>query len=81
MRSSDPGTMRAVPVWDLPTRLFHWSLVTLVALSWATGELGWMSLHFAGGYAILCLLLFRLIWGFVGTRSARFVDFVKGRAR
>jgi cytochrome b len=78
MSGSNARTMWSVPVWDLPTRLFHWSLAALVVASWVTGELGWMIPHFIGGYAILCLLLFRLIWGFVGSRSARFVDFVKG---
>jgi len=67
-------------VWDLPTRLFHWTLVVLVALQFATGEFGWLSMewHYRFGYATLALLLFRLIWGFVGSQTSRFVDFMHG---
>lgn len=71
---------RSVAVWDLPVRLFHWLLVAAVGTSWASGELGWMRVHFVSGYFILSLLLFRLAWGFVGSRSARFSDFLKGPA-
>lgn len=71
---------RAVPVWDLPTRLFHWLLAILVAFSWWSGEqgYGWMPWHFWSGYGVLTLLVFRLFWGFVGSRTARFADFIKG---
>ncbi|UEM23317.1 cytochrome b/b6 domain-containing protein [Skermanella mucosa] len=67
-------------VWDLPVRLFHWLLVAAVGVSWASGELGWMRIHFVTGYFILTLLLFRVAWGFVGSKSARFSDFLKGPA-
>lgn len=67
-----------VQVWDLPTRLFHWVLVGLVVTSVVTGNLGPMHLHQTAGMAILALILFRLIWGFVGGTHARFADFVKG---
>ncbi|HYD32726.1 MAG TPA: cytochrome b/b6 domain-containing protein [Azospirillaceae bacterium] len=67
-----------VRVWDLPTRLFHWLLVVGVAATWATGELGKLELHFLLGYAVLGLLAFRLLWGFVGAPTARFAQFVKG---
>jgi cytochrome b len=72
--------MRPVKVWDLPTRLFHWTLAILVAFSWWSGEqgYGWMPWHFWSGYAVLTLLIYRLMWGFVGSRTARFSDFVKG---
>jgi len=68
---------RGVPVWDLPTRLFHWLLVALLCFSWGSGEFGKMDLHMYSGYAILTLLLFRLAWGLVGSRTARFADFVR----
>lgn len=74
------GPVRSVTVWDLPVRLFHWLLVAAVGASWASGELGWMRVHFLSGYFILSLLLFRLAWGFIGSRSARFSDFLKGLA-
>jgi len=74
---ADAGPL-TVPIWDLPVRLFHWSLVASVATSWATAELGWMGIHFLSGYTILILLLFRLGWGIVGSHPARFASFIKG---
>ncbi len=62
-------------VWDLPTRAFHWALVICIVgaiVSIKMGETGW---HFRFGYAILGLLLFRLVWGVVGPRYARFSSF------
>lgn len=69
-----------VLVWDLPTRLFHWLLVLSLAGSWWTAEAGieWMDWHFRLGYFAGGLILFRLIWGLVGTRHARFSSFLKG---
>ena len=71
---------KKIRVWDLPIRLFHWTLVVLLAVSYFTGRAGgdWMKFHFWSGYAILTLLLFRLAWGCVGSTTARFADFVKG---
>ena len=71
-----------IRVWDLPVRLFHWTLVVLLAVSYFTGQAGgdWMKFHFWSGYAILTLLLFRIAWGCVGSTTARFSDFVKGPA-
>jgi cytochrome b len=68
-----------VRVWDLPTRLFHWALVALVVFSVVTVKLGgfWMDWHMRSGYAILALVLFRILWGFVGSRYARFSSFVR----
>jgi cytochrome b len=65
-------------VWDLPTRLFHWVLVALVALAWASGETEgrFFLIHRLAGYGVLVAIVFRLIWGFVGNRHARFRDFV-----
>lgn len=65
-------------VWDLPTRLFHWALVLLVCLLFYTGLQGKLDLHMKLGQAMLGLLLFRLIWGFIGNRQARFADFIAG---
>ena len=72
--------IRSVPVWDLPTRLFHWLLVILVIASYVTGNLGCnaMQYHEWSGVTILALLLFRLVWGFVGSRESRFVTFIQG---
>jgi cytochrome b len=71
---------KKVRVWDLPVRLFHWTLVVLIATSYFSGRAGgdWMKLHFWSGYGIFALLLFRIAWGFVGSTTARFANFVKG---
>lgn len=72
----------AVPVviWDVPVRVFHWLIVVLVFSSWLTSELGGnaMTYHMWIGYTVLALVLFRIVWGFVGSRHARFGDFVCG---
>jgi len=67
-----------IRVWDLPTRIFHWALVLSVIGSMATAQIGGaaMSWHFRSGYAILTLLMFRLIWGVVGGQWSRFTSFI-----
>lgn len=65
-------------VWDLPLRLFHWFLVLLVGLSWWSAETHRDELHLWLGYAVLFLLLFRLLWGLFGSSTARFSSFVRG---
>lgn len=66
-----------IRVWDAPTRLFHWAIVVLIGVSWLSESLGWMTIHFVSGYSIIALLLFRLIWGFVGSETSRFSRFLK----
>jgi cytochrome b len=68
----------AIRVWDLPTRTFHWSLVVCVLGLVITGNLGGaaMDWHFRFGYGVLTLLLFRLVWGFMGGYWSRFRSFV-----
>ena len=76
-----PGEQRPVRVWDVPTRLFHWVLVVLVAVSFGTGKTGGlkaMDVHVVVGCAVLTLVLFRIVWGFVGSTHSRFADFVHG---
>ena len=65
--------MNAIRVWDLPTRVFHWSLALLIVGLVITGNVGGNAMvwHFRFGYAVLSLLLFRLIWGFVGGHWSR----------
>lgn len=67
----------SVRIWDLPTRLFHWSLVILVTLAWFTGEGEGIAgqLHRYSGEAIAGLLIFRFAWGFAGGEHARFSSF------
>jgi cytochrome b len=63
-------------IWDLPTRVFHWVLAAAVLGLLATGFGGVMEWHFRFGYVVLSLLLFRLVWGFVGGRWSRFSAFI-----
>ena len=73
-------TERPVKVWDIPTRLFHWLLVVLVATSFITAKIGGnlMTTHIISGYLVLSLLIFRIIWGVIGGHHTRFVSFVCG---
>ncbi|RZI84786.1 MAG: cytochrome B [Rubrivivax sp.] len=67
-----------IRLWDLPTRLFHWSLVVAVGVAIVTGKVGgdWMGVHGKVGLSIIGLVSFRLVWGFVGSTHARFLSFV-----
>ena len=69
-----------IRVWDLPTRIFHWSLVICVVGAFTTVKLGglWMDWHIWFGLATLGLIVFRVIWGLAGPRYARFSVFVRG---
>lgn len=71
---------RKVQVWDLPTRIFHWSLLALVLVAWFTGEEEGAAavVHRYAGEAIAGLIVFRVIWGFAGGEHARFADFAAG---
>ena len=66
------------PVWDLPIRLFHWLLTALIAFSWWSVENHQTDWHIWSGIAILTLLIFRLLWGFIGSSTARFSSFLRG---
>lgn len=68
-----------IKVWDPLVRIFHWSLVLLFATSYLSAE-EWDNLHIYAGYSIAGLIIFRLIWGVIGTRYARFTEFVKSPA-
>lgn len=75
MPRPDPSR-RAVLVWDLPLRLFHWLTVGLVAAAYVTWRLNWMDWHAYIGEALLALVLFRLAWGIIGSDTARFGRFL-----
>lgn len=66
------------PLWDIPTRLFHWSLVVCIPLAWWSAEEENYELHEWLGYTVLVLIVSRIIWGFVGSRHSRFSDFLAG---
>ncbi|MEQ1617647.1 MAG: cytochrome b/b6 domain-containing protein [Terricaulis sp.] len=74
------STGRKVQVWDLPTRIFHWSLLALVLVAWFTGEAEGAAamIHRYAGEGIAGLIVFRVIWGFAGGERARFADFAAG---
>jgi len=70
--------MVKVRIWDWPTRLFHWLLVALIGFSWWSAKAEEFDLHIWSGLAVMSLLLFRLLWGVVGSSTARFANFVRG---
>jgi cytochrome b len=70
------NSAHVVRVWDLPVRLFHWLIVALVAAAYATWRLNWMVWHGWIGDLTLALVLFRLLWGFLGSETARFSQFL-----
>lgn len=71
--------LQSRPVWDIFIRLFHWSLAGSLGFAWWSAEQGgnWMIWHMYAGYTVLSLILFRLIWGIVGSPYARFRQFVR----
>lgn len=75
--------LRAVKIWDLPVRLFHWNLVGLLAFLVWSGKTGGnaMEYHMYAGYWVLALVLFRVMWGFAGSTHARFANFLAGPGR
>lgn len=72
--------LRTLRVWDVPVRLFHWLLVTLLVVSFTTAQIGGnaMQYHEWSGLTILTLVLFRVLWGFAGSTYARFGGFLRG---
>ncbi|MDG4720294.1 MULTISPECIES: cytochrome b/b6 domain-containing protein [Thalassospira] len=69
---------KKVKLWDFPVRLFHWALVVAIVTAWWTNQQLMIDIHAIAGYSVLALVLFRIIWGFVGSSNARFASFIKG---
>jgi cytochrome b len=69
---------RPQPLWDVPTRLFHWLVVGCVALSWWSAEMEYYDVHEWSGCTVIVLVVSRIIWGFIGSRHSRFTDFLVG---
>lgn len=77
--SASPAEPRRTLVWDAPVRVFHWLLALSFAVAWLTAEgERWRLVHVTAGYTVAGLVAFRILWGLVGTRHARFSDFVRG---
>lgn len=66
-----------VRVWDVPVRLFHWAFAIMFAFSWVTGWIGDRDRHYVSGMILLGLVIFRILYGLVGSPTARFVHFVR----
>jgi cytochrome b len=80
-RCMPPAPTGKVLVWDAPVRVFHWLMVLSFAGAWLTAESERLRLvHVSLGYTMAGLVLFRLVWGLIGTRHARFASFVRGPA-
>lgn len=74
-------SLQPIRTWDAPVRVFHWLMVLCFAGAWLTAESDrWLPVHLTLGYTMAGLVVFRLLWGVVGTRHARFSDFVRGPA-
>lgn len=72
------STIRVLRVWDSPTRAMHWLLVLAIGVCWWTGENDELEYHHYAGYVALWVILMRIYWGFVGSSTAKFVNFVRG---
>jgi cytochrome b len=72
------GKDRSARIWDLPTRVMHWLLVIAIAVCWWTGTHNELEYHLYSGYAALWIVLMRVYWGFAGSSTALFTNFVRG---
>ncbi|MCC9625972.1 cytochrome b/b6 domain-containing protein [Thalassospira sp. MA62] len=81
MATTTQSPEQKVKLWDFPVRLFHWALVAAIVTAWWTNRELMIDIHALAGYTVLALVLFRIIWGFVGSSNARFADFLKGPGR
>jgi cytochrome b len=79
-RKQGPAAVAGAParIWDLPTRLVHWLMAGLIPFSWWSATHAHLDWHRLSGYALLGLLAFRLLWGVVGSPTARFSQFLAG---
>lgn len=73
-----PEKLVDAPMWDLPVRLFHWLFVIFFATSWISGQMEKLEIHYASGMTLFGLVIFRLLWGLVGSPTARFAHFLRG---
>lgn len=76
---TETRTRETILVWDPLVRIFHWSLAAFFFIAYLTED-ELLTVHVYAGYAVAGLIVFRLVWGLIGTRHARFADFVTGPA-
>jgi len=74
------GQRVAVKVWDGWVRLFHWGVVACLVVSYVSAQVDAWDVHYLSGYAILALVVFRILWGLVGSENARFAAFLRSPA-
>ncbi len=77
MADKDKGGAERIRIWDRPTRIFHWLLVLLSVVCYASGSLGRLDVHMVAGQALLVLVAARILWGLAGGESARFRSFLR----
>ncbi len=77
-QENDGKRATRVRVWDIPIRLFHWALVSCFVIAWLTLDNRYLEVHVFAGYLMGGLIVFRLLWGFIGGPYARFHDFAFG---
>lgn len=79
MNTSNTPTETRILVWDWPVRIGHWLMVGGFIIAWITGESeNWRLVHAVSGSLVLAIALYRLVWGFIGSPTARFAAFVRG---
>lgn len=79
--SDQAAGLKSVRIWDGAVRIFHWLLVIAIASSWWTNQQLMIDFHALAGYSILALIVFRVLWGFIGSSNARFANFLKGPSK
>jgi len=67
---------KLIKIWDMPVRLFHWSLVLGFVLAYVSAEIGILDAHVLIGYFLIALFVFRILWGFIGSQYSRFRSFM-----
>lgn len=78
---ADAPATETILVWDLPVRVFHWGFATAFLVAFLSSESErWQHVHLAAGYSAAALIVFRLLWGLIGSRYARFGNFVRAPA-
>ena len=75
MQKQSNSTPKIIRVWNLPVRLFHWGLVACFITAWSTRDSRYLDIHVFAGYTMAGLILFRIVWGWIGGPYARFRDF------